>query len=74
MSRKVERNEDREKHDSLARFNRLHHRLLRFCVIDNGRLRSHIYTQTVGGAKMTSHRRGCVGNQVQSDYILEHYA
>ena len=29
-----------------------------------------LLTEVVGGAKMTSHHRGCVGNQVQSDSIF----
>jgi len=27
-----------------------------------------------GQARITSHCRGCMSNQVQSDYILEHHA
>jgi len=70
MSRKVERNEDFEKNMLIWRD--LTTFITAFCdfVIDNGRLRSHFYTQKVGGAKMTSHHRGFVGNQVQSDSIF----
>ena len=33
-------------------------------------MKSYLHTETVVGVKMTSHRRGCVGNQVQSDSIF----
>jgi len=33
-------------------------------------MKSYLHTETVGGAKMKSHRRGCVCNQVQSDSIF----
>ena len=31
----------------------------------------YLHTETVGGAKMTSHHRGCVGIQVQSDHVQQ---
>ena len=50
----------REKHARLVRFYHLHHRLLRRCVIDNGRLWTHIYTQRWQAGPRWRHTAGGV--------------
>ena len=33
-------------------------------------MKPYLRTEMVGGAKMTSHHKGCVGNEVQCDSIF----
>jgi len=75
MSRKVECKEDFEKNTFVWRD------LTAFITAFSDFVSStmdvtkpYLHTETVGEAKMTSRRRGRVGNGVQSDCILEHYA
>ena len=75
MSRKVEHNEDFERNTLFWRdltafitafitaFAILCHRQWMF-------MKPYLHTEMVGGAKMTSHRRGYVCNQVKSDSIF----